>query len=109
MIKCFYKQLTDLDVPKDNCDEARQLIRTIVYAKSESKYESSRNVLMQPIMPLSSILSTGTLAGRSGSHSCVMKMFILLIRLLIILNIIITNKDVTARSISISEMFENVL
>ena len=33
VIKCFFKQLADLDVPKDSRDEARQLIRTIVHAE----------------------------------------------------------------------------
>ena len=47
---------------------------------------------MQPIMLLSTTFSTiGTLAGRNGSHSCVIKMFILQIPLIIVLNVIITN------------------
>ena len=45
VIKCFFKQLSDLDVSKDNRDEARQLIRAIVYAKSEPEYERMKQEL----------------------------------------------------------------
>ena len=45
MIKCYFKQLADLDVPKDNRDEARQLIWTIVHEKSESEYEGRKQEL----------------------------------------------------------------
>lgn len=42
----FFKQLADLDVPKDTCDDARQLIRTIVHAKSEGEYERMKQQLL---------------------------------------------------------------
>ena len=112
VIKCFFKQLSDLDVSKDNRDEARQLIRAIVYAKSEPEYERMKQELFD---------ATNVAFKQyflSNWDSCREKW----VTFLRDENVHFANttnnrlechnhklKDVTSRSMSISEMFENVL
>ena len=45
VIKCFFKQLTDLDVPKENRDEAREVIRQLVYSSNEDDYAKLKQEL----------------------------------------------------------------
>ena len=112
MIKCFFKQLADLDVPKDSRDEVSQLIRTIVHAKSEAEYERMRQELLDvtnqafkqyflnnwdscrekwvTYLRDENVHFANTTNNRLECHNHKLK-------------------DVTTRSMSISEMFESVL
>lgn len=45
VLKYLFKQIVELDVPKENRDEARELIRKLVYATGEDVYRSIKQHL----------------------------------------------------------------
>ena len=112
VIKCFFKQLAELDVPKENREEARQLIRVLVHAKTKDEYERIKQKLFDvsndafkeyfirswdsckekwvTFLRDENVHLANTTNNRLKCHNHKLK-------------------DVTARSMSLSEMFENVL
>ena len=112
VIKCFFKQIVELDVPKENRDEARELIRRLVHAKSEDEYASIKQELFD---------ATNDAFQKyfvKNWDSC-KEMWATYLRDEHLHFANTTNnrlechnqkiKDVTARSMSISEMFDNML
>ena len=112
VIKYFFKQLTELDVPKENRDESRQLIRVLVHAKNEDEYAKVKQELFDATN------DTFKQYFIKNWESCKDKW----VTFLRDENVHFANttnnrlechnhklKDVTARSMSISEMFQNVL
>ena len=85
MIKCFFKQLAGINMPK----EARQLITIKVHEKSEAAYERMRQELLDVTNQY--FLNNWDSCKEKWVTFLRDEMFILLIPLIIVLNVSITN------------------
>lgn len=112
VIKALFKCLSDYDVNKSDRDECRQIIRSLVFSSSQSEYERWRQELID------STNKDFREAFWSNWDSC-KSMWVTFERDQAIHFANTTNnrleshnqklKDVTSRSSSLSEMFQNVL